>query len=113
MTAQVLDEDGAEDATLVSIAAGITRIGRIPSPGGIATTNNNLTSSEKGYILGPGQYLIAISNVALQNETLTVGIVLLLSTPTQPTWDTTGSAGTPSLAASTISAANTLQAVLM
>jgi hypothetical protein len=62
-------------------------------------------------LFGPGEFLVVVSTAGLQTEILTVGVVMLLSTPVEPVWDTTGSAGTPALADSTISAANTMQKV--
>jgi len=108
----VFDEDTAGVSFIGSVPAGASRTFHLPSIGSGAVAHNNVADTTN-MILGPGEYLVAVSSVAIQNEAQTVGVVLLLSTPTEPTWDTTGSAGTPSLAASTISAANTLQAVVM
>jgi len=109
--AKCMDEDGALTAYWGYVAAGASRVINFPTIG-TAPTHNNVTNTQNA-VLGPGQIISFTTGTALQNETLTVGIVLLLSTSTAPTWDTTGSGGTPSLAASTVSAANTLQAVVM
>ena len=106
------DEDGNNVAKLGAMAAGASRTLALPTVGAVATTNDNVVETNE-MLFGPGEFLTFPTTAALLNETETVAIVLLLSTPTIPTWDTTGSAGTPSLAASTISAANTLQAVVM
>ena len=106
------DEDAAISAYMAYISAGVARIVNIPSVGTASTSHDNQIMSD-GEFFGPGQIVSINSAAALQNETLTVAVVLLLSTPTAPTWDTTGSGGTPSLAASTISAANTLQLVVI
>jgi len=107
-----MDEDGAVSTPLINIAAGATNVGALPSIGASATTTGN-TANSLGLIIGPGQAFYIAGNAAALNETLTISIVLLLSTNVEPTWATTGSAGTPSLAANTISAANTMQAVIM
>jgi len=112
LVTQVEDEDGSFLSRLANIPAAASRSVNLPTIGTAANAEGCMTTSE-GYLLGPGEYILSTSSAALQNETLTVAVVLLLSTPTEPTWDTTGSGGTPSLAASTISAANTIQAVLM
>ncbi len=104
----VFDEDGMEYGRLFNCLAGASNVGRLPSIGSGGTATGNIANST-GLVLPAGATLAFDGSVAIQNETLTVGIVLeLLNLPTVPTWATTGSAGTPSLAASTISAANTL-----
>lgn len=112
LIAGVFDEDGNIQTRAAGIAAGASLISYLPSFGAVAANTNNIADT-RGLILGPGQYLYAVSSAALQTETLTVGVVLLMSAAVEPTWDTTGSAGTPNLAASTISTANTLQAVYL
>lgn len=106
------DEDLTSIHNMAYIAAGASRSAYLPSIGSSAGSNANIADTG-GMMIGPGEILYSETSVVLQNETLAVGVVLLLSAPTLPTWDTIGSAGTPSLAASTISAANTLQAVLI
>lgn len=112
LSSDILDEDGAQAVRVAYVAAGATREFKLPSIGSAATAHGNIADTN-GMIIGPGQFLIIDASAALQTETLKVGVTLLLSTSTEPTWDTTGSAGTPSLAASTISAANTMVAVVM
>ncbi len=103
----VHDEDGANQCMLKYTAAAANQENHLPLAGGTTYADSN------GLLIGPGQFLAFLSSVVLNTETQTVGVALLLSTPVEPTWDTTGSVGTPSLAASTISAANTLQAVYL
>ena len=109
---RVYDEDMAQIAILALAAATANVSLHLPSIGTAATATNNRTQS-LGYILPPGNYLLTGASVSLITETLAVGVVMeLYNVPTLPVWDTTGSAGTPNLAASTISAANTLTEVL-
>lgn len=113
---RILDEDGSVGPVLSSVAAGANRSSSLPQIGTTNTTSNTIDSN--GLILGPGQYVRIAASAALQTETLEVFAAFLLPNNaaaggTDITWDTTGSAGTPNLAASTISAANTLQAVLL
>jgi len=106
------DEDNAIAAQLTNIAAGASRSACLPSVGTVSTGNSNLTNSQ-GLILAPGQFFVTSTSVSLNTETLTVFFECeLLNDPTLPVWDTTGSGGTPSLAASTISVANTLQPII-
>ena len=106
----LMDEDNTRAGLLASIAAGANLETHLPSIGAVASASANLTNS-CGLKILPGQFLAADSATCLQTETETMYIALLLSAPTLPTVVTTGSAGTPNLAASTISAANTLQRV--
>lgn len=105
-----LDEDGATVGSFAGVAAGANLQTNLPSVGAIANAST-ATGNSVGMLFGPGEYLSMQSSVSLITEILTVGIVLLLSTPDIPIWDTTGSGGTPNLAASTISAVNTLQRI--
>jgi len=105
-----LDEDGAGSGYLALIGAGASRTARLPSVGIAATATNNIMNSQD-MMFGPGETIDYVSSASLITETLTVGIVLLLSTPDIPIWDITGSVGGSALADSTISAANTLQKV--
>ena len=107
----VLDEDGASTSQVGSCAAGAARILRFPTIGAAPTHANFPNTSE--LIIGPGMGLSATSSTSLITETQTTAVVLLLSTPTIPTWDITGSVGGSALGANSISAANELQAVVM
>ena len=108
---RVLDEDSAIHNVLSVLVAGADNNVHLPAIGTAPSATSNLAQSS-GIILAPGQYLAVNASAALQTETLTVAVTLeLFNLETEPTWDTTGSTGTPSLAASTISTANTLQRV--
>lgn len=110
-----LDEDGATVNVVANVGAAANNTVSLPSIGTAANGSNNVVYSHK-LMLGPGEYLSATCSAALQTETLTVGIELIAPigfTDASLTWDTTGSAGTPNLAASTISATNSTQPVLM
>ena len=116
LSADVSDEDGTYPSVLLSIAAGATRKGSIPTIG-VANTSSGAMQT-MGMKFGPGQIIRWYSAAAAQTETLSLYVVFLLpitaaSDGSDITWDTTGSAGTPGLGASTISAANTMQAVLL
>jgi len=107
---RIQDEDGADMAVMAYVAAAASTVVELPSTGANASGSGNIANTV-GRIIGSGSFLTSAASVAVQNETLTVAVTLeLFNVPTIPTWDTTGSAGTPSLAASTISAANTLTA---
>jgi len=110
-TIGIYDEDVAECGLLGYVGATASVFVTLPSIGGAPAHSNYMNSM--GLLLGPGESLGVTASAADNTQTLTIGIVLLLSTPVEPTWGTTGSGGTPSLAASTISAANTLQAVVV
>jgi len=107
----ILDEDTNQSSVIANIAAGATRVCDLPSIGTAATASGNLPNTT-GLIVAPGEYLRIRSSVALQTETLTAAFKLILyNLATIPTVDSTGSAGTPNLAASSISTANTLQRI--
>jgi len=110
----LLDEDN-NGQRLGYAATGATITLRIPSPGAVATATNNAIAT-LGLILGPGSKLSAAQSTAsAATATLTISVWLLMSAEVQPTWDISRStnAGSVTLAASTISAANTLQAVYL
>ena len=108
----VYDEDGALNAPLANCAAGANRRMSLPTVGTAATASLNFQESN-GLVLGPGEELSSLASTSLITETLTIAVVLLLSTPDIPVWAITGSVAGSALAASTISAANTLQLVAM
>ena len=106
---RVLNEDLDTQTLIASAAAGANRNVNLPSIGSSASASGNVANSV-GLMLFPGQYLAFTSSAALQTEAMTLHIAMeLYNLPTTPTVDATGSAGTPNLAASTISEANTLQ----
>lgn len=109
----VNDEDDNIVIPLATVTAGANRQANFPAPGVNASATNNNDATSTFCLVGPGMTIKAASSAALQNETLTVRLVMLLSTATIPTYDVSASAGTPSLAASTISAENTMQAVYL
>jgi len=106
----IYDEDLTYTPRLAGIAAGAARSFALPSVGTAATANDN-TMNTVGYMLCPGQFIVTTASVCLNTETLSIYIALLLNKKVDPVWDTTGSAGTPVLAANTISDANTWQEV--
>lgn len=114
LACRLLDEDGADAGLMANIGAAAGVNTQMPSIGSSAAASGNIMSTQNMY-MGPGQILRANTGNCAQNDTLTVSIALLLpidATTADITWDTTGSGGTPDLADSTISVANTLQAVL-
>jgi len=108
--ANIFDEDSVEHLRLSAMGAGAAREVNMPAPGTATSTNNNMATSE-GLRFGPGMFLTFSDSAALQTETSTIAVTLLLSDAIAPTWDTTGSGGTVALAASTISDLNTWRAV--
>jgi len=110
--AYILDEDGAATVYAANVTAAANIVVDLPSLGANAATSGNLTNTV-GMMMAPGQIFSTTSSVSLQNETLTLGVVLLLSQNSEPTWDTTGSAAGATLAANTISVARTMQLVPM
>jgi len=98
------DEDAAQSEYLAVITAGASRELSLP---GAAPLGHQSAISSIGYMMGPGSILVFRASVSVAAETLTVAVQFLMSERVEPVWDTTGSGGTPTLAASTISAANT------
>ena len=112
LNCSIYDEDGGQGPYIATVGAGATRELSLPTTGTAVPTSSGLINNTD-LVIPPGAFLRFASSAALQNETQTVYVCFLMSGSTEPTWDTTGSAGTPSLAASTISVANTLQLVAM
>lgn len=107
LSCYVTDEDGANVTKLGVISAGATRVMYLPSIGSTSSTHDG-TAQSIGMIIGPGQFIKTYGSAALNTETHTVSCMFeLLGHYSALTWDTTGSGGTPSLAASTVSDANT------
>jgi len=108
----VYDENDAATTLGTSAAAANSNL-FIPQNGATGTTSvaSGSMGNTLGLLFGPGQKIVFSCSTSLQNETLTVAVCLLSSTDTIPTWDTTGSVAPVVLAASTISAANTMQPV--
>ena len=110
----IVDEDNATHAQLASISAAGGANFNLPAAvlAGAATTSSMAQSS--GFILASGQKLTIMQSAAgAQNDTMTICITLeLFNLPTVPTWskDRSTNAADVTLAASTISAANTLTA---
>lgn len=114
------DEDSAVAAYFASVGSVANPFMVIPSIGTAASASANIRNTTR-VILPPGSILTAMTGEAgAQNDTLTVAIELLLpitaaSDGSDVSWSIARSTN-PSdvtLAASTISAANTMQAVLM
>ena len=111
----VLDEDNMIVGRLAGIASAAGNALRVPSIGTAASASLNVNESVRRY-LGPGmKWSIYQTGAGAQNDTLTVAVTLFLSTNTEPTWDKSRStnAADVTLAASTISVANTMQLVPM
>jgi len=111
----LLDEDGVTVQKWSQIGAAAGNTCSLPSIGSTASTSAN-TSDTKKQLIGPGQIIQVWTGALVQTNTLRVAVALLLpitATVNDITWATTGSGGTPNLAASTISDANTMQAVLL
>jgi len=110
----VIDEDNATDFRCAGISSAAGVWGNAPQAGSTGASSAQPGNSS-GMLLGPGQKLSIFQlGAGIQNDTLTVAITLLCSTSTEPTWDKSRSTNQAnvSLAASTISAANTMQAVV-
>jgi hypothetical protein len=110
LTFDLRDEDGAFAGLLAYCAAGANRAMNIPSIGSAATASTNVDDTAK-MMFAPGEMIRFAASTSLVTETLTVAVTLLLSTPTLPVWDITGSVGGSALGDSSISAANELQKV--
>lgn len=110
-----LDEDGVTQIQrIASVGSGAGTYISLPTIGSVATATQNMATSE-GLLIGPGSSLaLDQTGAGAQNDTSTIGIMLLLSTNTEPTWSKARSTNQAdvTLAASTISTANTLQAVV-
>jgi len=112
------DEDNARTVYLGGTGAAATidvHLPQTPASAATALVDGSAATSVGG-LIGPGSSLSFEQGAAgAQNDTITVAVVLLLSTSTAPTWSVARStnAGDVTLAASTISAANTTQAVVM
>ena len=111
---RLYDEDDELMATLGVVgSAGATNLS-VPTIGTAPATNNNIHSL--GQLIPPGaKFTAEQSGAGAQNDTLTIAIILLMSSPVEPTWVKTRSTNVAdvTIAASTISAANTLQPVLI
>ena len=108
---EIQDEDNAYTTSIGSVGAAAANTLRLPSIGSAASATGNVANST-GLIIPSGAKLtFRQAGAGVQNDTLTVGIVLeLFNLPTVPTWskDRSTNAADVTLAASTISAANTL-----
>jgi len=108
LQAYIYDEDNAAEAYLLVIGAAAGTSASLPSIGSAATASAN-NANTKDLMFGPGQKLSFLQTAAgAQNDTLTLGITLLLTTATEPSWSVARSTnpGNVTLAANTISAAN-------
>ena len=109
------DEDNATNTDLGVVASGAATVLTAPRTY-TGTTTSGYTITSHGLMIGPGQKLcFEQGGAGVDNDTLGVRVTLLLSTPDIPTWSVARSTnpGDVTLAASTISAANTLQMVPM
>lgn len=117
---QLVDEDNAEHSTFASIGAAAATKFRVPSGGGAASSTGNIIDSNALYIPEGIKLTIGQTAAGVQNDTLTVAVTLILpisaaSDGSDVSWSTARSTnpGDVTLAASTISSANTMKAVLM
>lgn len=96
-------------------AAAASKAFALPSIGTASNASGSIANS-LGLLIGPGSSITidaaAASGVA--NDHVDIFVILLMSTPTAPTWSKARSANAAdvTIAASTISTANTLQAVM-
>lgn len=111
----IIDEDNAVTTTIGTTTSGAGSNSQYPSIGSGATATANIASSVD-FILPAGAKLsFQQSGAGAQNDTFTVALILeLLNDPTIPTWDKSRSTNPAdvTLAASTISAANTIQPIV-
>ncbi len=112
----LLDEDNGQCGQLAAVGSGAGTNYNLPSIGGTSATSGNIQHG-LAQLIGPGMKLsIQQAGAGAQSDTMAVGIVLLLSTDDGiPTWSIARSTnpGDVTLAASTISTDNTLQAVYL
>jgi len=93
LTMKIYDEDGQEQCNVVSKAAAANNTINIPAD---ITHPDDMIIPAKGYVEFE-------TGAAAQTETLIVAIGMWISRNVEPTWATTGSGGTPSLAPPSIS----------
>ena len=98
---RIYDSAGWQCAHLMQTTAGSNKFCYIPTIGTIATTSDNLVSSDR-MLIGPGEVLVADSGITSQTQIMQFQVAMLLSTAVAPTITTTGSAGTPNLGAALI-----------
>jgi len=109
----LLDEDNASSSSLGYCASAAANMLRVPSIGSAATGGGNRISSIEVIIPSGAKLSVIQSGASVQNHTLTIAIGLeLFNDFTIPTWSKARStnAADVTIAASTISAANTLTA---
>jgi hypothetical protein len=116
LSVTLLDEDNALMGNYGSAATAASLNLSLPVPFSTAAATGNGANSV-GMMIGPGQKLTFATTGASANanDAMTVGLVLLLSQPIEPTWSYARStdAANITLADSTISAENTLTLVPM
>ena len=106
-----LDEDAATCALVTTLSAGVSRTASLPTTGSVPNVSPGQMAG-LGMKLAPSQSISFASSAAIQTEILTVALLVETNTPEPLTWATTGSGGTPALAANTISSAASLVAVV-
>lgn len=110
-----MDEDFANMGRMAVVGSAAGTSVYVPSIGTDASVSANRINST-GIIVGPGQnFSILQSGAGAQNDTMTVGVCFLLTTNETPTWSVARSTNPANvtLAASTISAANTMIVVYL
>lgn len=107
------DEDAALVLPLAAVASAAGTSADLPSVGGAASAAGNLVNTCDMWF-GSGEYMACLNTLAgLQNDTLTVAAVFLLSQNQEPIINTTGSGGTPVLGDNTVSLTNRMQLAAM
>ena len=110
----VVDEDNSAAVFIGTVATGANRNAQFPSVGQTVGMDN--ASFTGNLYLGPGQkFSSANMGVGAAGDTMTLAIQMWLNTPVEPTWSKERSTNPAdvTLAASTISAANTMRGVLL
>ena len=110
----VADEDNAYGARFAAVGSAAGTQARAPNVGTSGAATDNLTGSADFIVPAGKKLVIRQLGAGAQNDTLTVAVVFeLIGNPAVPTWakDRSTNEADVTLAASTISAANTIQAV--
>lgn len=112
---KVHDGDNAMRAYLANVGSAASNYLSIPSPGAAASASGNLVDSKDLYVLAGEKFTIMQGAAGAQNDTMTIAVVIeLYGSAAEPTWSKARSTNEANvtLAASTISAANTLLTVV-
>ncbi len=112
LTCVVCDEDGNIHREVAALVAAVSNVLNLP---GLGANSGATTATLPGgeIVIPPGGWIQFDAAAAAQNETLTICIDMWLNYMVEPTWATTGSGGTPSLAPGTVSTGNRFAAVVI